>query len=646
MKQIKINRECFRDKVMGCWLGKNAGGTLGEPLEGKFGEKKMFHINWYPYLPEGGIPNDDLELQLIWLQQLQKKGPGITAIDLTEAWKDCVAYNFDEYGLSKENMQKGLLPPVCGWHNNSFKDCMGSPIRSELWACIAPGCPEVAAWYAYQDAIVDHGGGESVYGEIFNAVLESYAFINGNKFSLLDMALAAIPSSSLTYQCVKKCIENYHVGMKYEDNRNNLVDTFYNPVAQYSPLNLAFQTIGWLYGEDFGDSICKAVNCGWDTDCTAATLGAILGIIGGASSLPEKWIEPLGYDIATNMTTGGIRNLTAPTNIHELTEEVCAEAERVLRYWGSKIIFSDNDDMSSNIQLPMPKLSFLEEYEADSISYSYGTINITVKYKDDAAILGNRISEIGVKFENPHLVEKVLHVALEVPDGFSLYEPVDEIFKIKAEGKKEIGCKIQADNLKIQESNLCWLKVQIEEEPAIPAIPIVLLGGNRWMISELYPGKNIEDDCGINEEEWFVRPPCGFTEQWNTGNDLQLGTRFKEKGVIYALHHIYSEEEKDVVLGVPNNGYMKLYLNGKWIHTTTQKTPLRANLGNGGALGDLSNYKVTKFVKGWNQIFIKLQAEDVPEEAHFTIGGMSTVCEKNHGMPVMGICRNKFIWER
>ena len=67
--------------------------------------------------------------------------------------------------------------------------------------------------------------------------------------------------------------------------------------------------------------------------------------------------------------------------------------------------------------------------------------------------------------------------------------------------------------------------------------------------------------------------------------------------MIYALHHIYSEEEKDVVLGVPNNGYMKLYLNGKWIHTTIQKTPLRANLGNGGALGDLSNYKVTKFVK-------------------------------------------------
>lgn len=91
---------------MGCWLGKNAGGTLGEPLEEKFGKKEMFHVDWYPFLPEGGIPNDDLELQLIWLQQLRKKGPGLTAADLVEAWTDCVAYNFDEYGLCKENMQK------------------------------------------------------------------------------------------------------------------------------------------------------------------------------------------------------------------------------------------------------------------------------------------------------------------------------------------------------------------------------------------------------------------------------------------------------------------------------------------------------------------------------------------------------------
>lgn len=631
---------------MGCWLGKNAGGTLGEPLEEKFGRKEMFQIDWYPFLPEGGIPNDDLELQLIWLQQLRKKGPGLTAADLVEAWTDCVAYNFDEYGLCKENMQKGLQPPVCGWHNNAFKDCMGSPIRSELWACVAPGCPELAAWYAYQDAIVDHGGGESVYGEIFNAVLESCAFVNDNKFELLDAALASIPASSLTYQCVKRTIDNYHSGMKYEENRNDLVEAFYHPVAQYSPLNLGFQTIGWLYGEDFGDAICKAVNCGWDTDCTAATLGAILGIIGGASALPEKWIEPLGYEIATNMTTGGIRNLTAPTDIRELTEVVCKEAERVLNYWGKEIEFCDESmPCSETGQIKIPELNFLKDYAPDSLVYVYGGVRETVQYDRDAAIVGDRASKITVKLKNLHPVEKQMDIRLELPEGFYLKGQGTEQLVLAPEGDAQMIYEICADAAQIRETNQCWLKIRIGGEPAIPAIPIVLLGGNRWMISRLYPDKTIEDACCVDEQSWFVRPPEQFEEQWNTGNDLSLGTRFSEKGVIFALHQFYSEEDKEVVLGVPNNGYMKLYLNTELIHTTKEKTALRANLGNGGALGDLSNYKVTTISKGWNQILIKLQADELPQEAHFTIGGMSTVCVKNHGMPVLGLCRSRFLWE-
>lgn len=517
---MKIDRKRFRDKVMGCWLGKNAGGTLGEPLEEKFGRKEMFQIDWYPFLPEGGIPNDDLELQLIWLQQLRKKGPGLTAADLVEAWTDCVAYNFDEYGLCKENMQKGLQPPVCGWHNNAFKDCMGNPIRSELWACVAPGCPELAAWYAYQDAIVDHGGGESVYGEIFNAVLESCAFVNDNKFELLDAALASIPASSLTYQCVKRTIDNYHSGMKYEENRNDLVEAFYHPVAQYSPLNLGFQTIGWLYGEDFGDAICKAVNCGWDTDCTAATLGAILGIIGGASALPEKWIEPLGYEIATNMTTGGIRNLTAPTDIRELTEVVCKEAERVLNYWGKEIEFCDESmPCSETGQIKIPELNFLKDYAPDSLVYVYGGVRETVQYDRDAAIVGDRASKITVKLKNLHPVEKQMDIRLELPEGFYLKGQGTEQLVLAPEGDVQMIYEICADAAQIRETNQCWLKIRI----------------------------------------------CGE--------------------------------------------------------------------------------KVTTISKGWNQILIKLQADELPQEAHFTIGGMSTVCVKNHGMPVLGLCRSRFLWE-
>ena len=173
------------------------------------------------------------------------------------------------------------------------------------------------------------------------------------------------------------------------------------------------------------------------------------------------------------------------------------------------------------------------------------------------------------------------------------------------------------------------------------------------MVSELYEGQSLDDDCGICEDKMFTAPPENWTEQWNPGNDLRISGCFEKSGterhgVVYALHQIYSEEEKSVVLGVPNNGYMKLFLNGRMIHRTKERVPLRANLGNGGALGDLSNYVVTHLKKGWNQILIKMQSgktgDEMPYQAHFTVGGMSGVCEKNHGMPVMGLNRSRFIW--
>ena len=61
-----------------------------------------------------------------------------------------------------------------------------------------------------------------------------------------------------------------------------------------APENVAFVVLGLLYGEgDFGKSLIFANNCGEDTDCTCATLGALLGIMNGASNLPKKWTDPL-----------------------------------------------------------------------------------------------------------------------------------------------------------------------------------------------------------------------------------------------------------------------------------------------------------------------------------------------------------------
>ena len=67
-----------------------------------------------------------------------------------------------------------------------------------------------------------------------------------------------------------------------------------------APANVAYAIIGLLYGEgDFKKSLNIAVNCGDDTDCSAATAGSILGIIGGTKVIPADWQEYIGDGIVT-----------------------------------------------------------------------------------------------------------------------------------------------------------------------------------------------------------------------------------------------------------------------------------------------------------------------------------------------------------
>ncbi len=190
-----LNRQEVWRKVYACWMGKNAGGTLGAPVEGQPGPH---NFEWYPLLQEGGIPNDDLEMQLIWLDAVKRANFHISAFTLAQAWLTHIGYNWNEYGVAKRNLRWGLLPPLSGAYDNDFwNDCMGSPIRSEIWACLAPGSPRLAARFAFEDAIVDHAGGEGVWGEMFNAALESIVFVKQDLDEALDLALAFIPSDCL-----------------------------------------------------------------------------------------------------------------------------------------------------------------------------------------------------------------------------------------------------------------------------------------------------------------------------------------------------------------------------------------------------------------------------------------------------------------
>ena len=59
---IKLNREMLKDKVYACWIGKNIGGTLGGPYEGK---RQVNNVEGFSTKAGEPLPNDDLDLQIM-----------------------------------------------------------------------------------------------------------------------------------------------------------------------------------------------------------------------------------------------------------------------------------------------------------------------------------------------------------------------------------------------------------------------------------------------------------------------------------------------------------------------------------------------------------------------------------------------------
>ena len=92
---MKISYRELKDKILGCWWGKTAGGTIGAPFECYRGCRDL---DFYVQDDPSGVPNDDLDLQLMVLRAVEKYGNRIDAHILAEYWLTYVSTSMAEYG--------------------------------------------------------------------------------------------------------------------------------------------------------------------------------------------------------------------------------------------------------------------------------------------------------------------------------------------------------------------------------------------------------------------------------------------------------------------------------------------------------------------------------------------------------------------
>ena len=344
MAAIVLGNREYRDKVYACWLGKNVGGTLGAPFEGA---KYVNDLTFYDPVPVEPLPNDDLDLQLVWLSMLEERGTDLSPADLASYWQRyLLAYPWNEYGFCARNLERGLMPPVSGWFENYYVDEMGSPIRSEIWACVAPADPQRAAALAWMDSAMDHAGGEGMWGEMFWAAVESAAFVEHDPETLVRIGLNMIPPACNIARVIREAVWCWRNHRRWSEARDRIVRIYGNAQPCNAVQNHGFTVLGWLYGEDFGDRLCQAVNCGYDTDCTGATLGALLGILGGTAAIPKKWQEPVGNSIVLHKFTGAVN---APKDVEELTARTSAVAERFSHVEEARVTFADESHVPSDV---------------------------------------------------------------------------------------------------------------------------------------------------------------------------------------------------------------------------------------------------------------------------------------------------------
>ena len=359
-----ISYHDYYNRVYGCFLGKCIGGTAGGPAEGR---KELLDYPLDEAILHTALPNDDLDLQILWLEVMEEKGIFFTARDLAQSFYDNVPYGPGEYAYFKKNFGRGIMPPLSGSFNNRFyKNGMGCPIRSEIWACICPGDPERTRHYVEMDGTLDHEY-DSVLAEYFLASAESMAFFRCSDDSISDLVsevLTYLPADAKITQALARTLQLCKEQRDWKWIRSDIIRRYGHPDCTNLYQNMCFTLLALLYGGgDMRETIRLGCAMGYDTDCICATAASVIGILRGADQLLHKdGFTDTGIKAA-------VRLRHADGSIAELAKDVTRAGLTLYDAIPGDIRITDAPEyvpMPHDVP-PMPLLSMTVDYRGDPV---------------------------------------------------------------------------------------------------------------------------------------------------------------------------------------------------------------------------------------------------------------------------------------
>jgi ADP-ribosylglycohydrolase/transcriptional regulator with XRE-family HTH domain len=313
------------DHIYGGWLARVAGCVLGKPVEAGWPKNKVIKYlklaHAYPlstYIPRiiplpeefdlnpepdgtflgeicGAPHDDDTDYTFLALHILESFGLDFTIKHVATEWVTHLTYfrTYTAERIAYRNLILSIPPEEAAEYLNPVREFIGGRIRADLYGWVAPGKPALAASLAYKDVCLSHTK-NGVYGAMFWAAMVAWAFVTQNIEEIIRVGLSEIPRNCRLAEAVQDTLSLSHE----LDDWQVAYDRLLLKYGEYHPAHTINNTI-WcllalLYGEkDLTRSLGIAATCGMDTDCNCANVGAVLGVMLGAGTLPEHWTAPL-----------------------------------------------------------------------------------------------------------------------------------------------------------------------------------------------------------------------------------------------------------------------------------------------------------------------------------------------------------------
>lgn len=255
-------------------------------IDGTFRE---FTLPQMTYLPA----DDDILYTILSLLIMEEHGLDFSTDDVAKAWvkylpEECT---FTAERITLKNLKSGIPSEMAGDYNNPDKELIGAAIRCDGFAYVNPGSPEKAAEMAYRDAYLSHRG-SGIHSSVYFAAVIAMAFTENDLNSVLRAGLDYIPHDSFFAEQIRWALEISPLIKNYKDAYKAVTDRFPDMNPVHSVNNACLVVFGVLLGkDDFTKGISETVAMAYDNDCTAATVGSILGAYMGIDAIPEYWYK-------------------------------------------------------------------------------------------------------------------------------------------------------------------------------------------------------------------------------------------------------------------------------------------------------------------------------------------------------------------